>query len=96
MQRPTPEEVTAYARKIGFILDGNAFCDYYESKGWYVGRSPMKVWQAAVRTWKHKTSVFAKESKPVEKPPIDQEKLEAAKKRMQELMEREWLKRQSK
>jgi len=50
--KPTPKEVTEYALSIGYVLDGEAFCDFYESKGWLVGRSPMKSWPAAVRTWK--------------------------------------------
>jgi len=50
--KPTPEQVTEYAQSIGYNLDGEAFCDFYESKGWLVGRSPMKSWPAAVRTWK--------------------------------------------
>ena len=52
MKKPTPQEVTDYALSIGFKLDGGHFCDFYESKGWMVGKSPMKVWKAAVRTWK--------------------------------------------
>jgi len=51
---PKPEEVTAYAKTIGFVLNGGAFCDHYESNGWKVGRVPMTSWKAAVRTWKHK------------------------------------------
>lgn len=27
------------------------FVDFYSSKGWKVGKSPMKDWRAAVRTW---------------------------------------------
>jgi len=50
--KPTPQEVTEYAKSIEYILDGEAFCDFYESKGWVVGKSPMKSWPAAVRTWK--------------------------------------------
>ncbi len=50
--KPKPEDVTAYARSIGFELDGQYFCDRYEANGWKVGRAPMKNWQAAVRTWK--------------------------------------------
>lgn len=46
------EEVTGYAKSIGFLLDGQQFLDYYASKGWVVGHSPMKDWKAAVRTWK--------------------------------------------
>jgi len=50
--KPTPKEVTEYALSIDYTLDGEAFCDFYESKGWMIGRSPMKSWPAAVRTWK--------------------------------------------
>ena len=55
--KPTPEEVTVYAKSIGFNLDGERFYDYYESKGWMIGKSPMKNWQAAVRTWKRNDKV---------------------------------------
>jgi len=27
------------------------FIDYYEAKGWVVGKSPMKDWSSAVRNW---------------------------------------------
>ena len=54
--KPTPQEVTSYARDIGFKLDGQAFCDFYESKGWKVGKTPMKCWRAAVRTWKRSSN----------------------------------------
>ena len=53
-QKPTPQEVSEYAAGIGFRLDGEAFCDFYESKGWKIGQTPMVCWQAAVRTWKRK------------------------------------------
>ena len=51
-RKPTPAEVAAYGRQIGFEIDGEKFVDYYASKGWVVGKSPMKDWRAAVRTWK--------------------------------------------
>ena len=50
--RPKPNEVEEYAQKIGFSLDGNHFCDYYEARGWQLNTGPMKDWKAAVRTWK--------------------------------------------
>lgn len=50
--KPAPQEVADYAKSIGFELDGQKFCDYYESKGWVIGKSPMKDWKACVRTWK--------------------------------------------
>ena len=54
MTKPTPAEVKEYAKTIDFDLDGEGFVDFYQSKGWLVGKSPMKDWQAAVRTWKRK------------------------------------------
>jgi biotin operon repressor len=51
-ERPAPDRVTHYAESIGFRLDGQAFCDFYDSKGWIIGKSAMKDWKAAVRTWK--------------------------------------------
>ena len=51
-QKPTPDEVTAYGLTIDYPIDGNAFFDFYESKGWKIGNGPMKDWKAAVRTWK--------------------------------------------
>lgn len=52
MIEPTPQEVTEYAKSIGFNLNGEKFCAYYESIGWMIGKRPMKSWRGAVRTWK--------------------------------------------
>lgn len=48
---PTPAQVEAYAKARGQTIDAERFCDFYASKGWRVGKSPMKDWQACVRTW---------------------------------------------
>lgn len=40
-----------YSREAGFSVDAQRFVDYYTSKGWTVGKSPMKDWKAAVRCW---------------------------------------------
>lgn len=37
--------------KLKVQAEANSFVDYYESKGWLVGKSPMKNWQAAARRW---------------------------------------------
>ena len=63
--RPKPNEVEEYAQQIGFSLDGNHFCDYYEARGWQLNTGPMKDWKAAVRTWK-RNSKQDKEFKPRE------------------------------
>jgi hypothetical protein len=51
--KPTPAEVTEYAKTIGFRIDGDYFCSFYEARGWKYSRGlPMKNWKAAVVTWK--------------------------------------------
>ncbi len=49
--KPTEEQVAEYIREKGFTFAASAFIDFYESKGWVVGKSPMKDWKAACRTW---------------------------------------------
>ena len=51
---PTLEEVTAYCRERGNKVDPQKFIDFYESKGWMIGKNKMKSWQAAVRTWERR------------------------------------------
>lgn len=48
---PTVDEVRAYCQERGNKVDPQTFVDFYESKGWMVGRNRMKDWKAAVRTW---------------------------------------------
>jgi hypothetical protein len=50
--KPTKEDLLLYAEEIGFQIDPDRFLDYYDSKGWLIGKAPMKDWRAAVRTWK--------------------------------------------
>lgn len=53
--KPTAEEVKAYCAERKNNVDANKFIDFYESKGWLIGKNPMKDWKACVRTWE-KTS----------------------------------------
>lgn len=50
-RKPTVEEIAAYCKEQGYFINEQRFFDYYESKGWLVGKSPMKDWKAAVRNW---------------------------------------------
>ena len=49
--KPTVEEVKAYCEERNNGVDPNDFVNHYDSKGWMIGKSPMKDWRAAVRTW---------------------------------------------
>lgn len=51
---PSAEEVSAYCRERGNSINAQTFVDFYASKGWKVGNSPMKDWKAAVRTWERR------------------------------------------
>ncbi len=46
---PTLEEVATYVRERGSSVDPQGFIDFYASKGWLVGKTPMKDWKAACR-----------------------------------------------
>jgi len=48
---PTADDVRRYAREKGYTIDAERFVNFYESKGWTVGKSPMKDWRASVRNW---------------------------------------------
>lgn len=66
---PTVEQVKEYIDEKGYNIDPERFVDYYSSKGWVVGKSPMKDWKAAVRTWarSQRQEVTAKDTKRQEK-----------------------------
>lgn len=63
-KKPTLEEVEEYCKERGNSVNPQNFIDFYESKGWKVGKSPMKDWKACVRTWE-KNSLQKETSTPV-------------------------------
>jgi len=49
--KPLFKDIDLYCKERKNGVDAQAFCDFYESKGWIVGKVKMKDWKAAVRTW---------------------------------------------
>lgn len=49
--KPSAEEIKAYCLERHNSVDYQRFYDFYEAKGWMVGKNKMKDWKAAVRTW---------------------------------------------
>lgn len=56
--KPSLEEVTEYFKEKKYdgakyleLVMAEKFVNYYESKGWKIGKTPMKDWRAAIRTW---------------------------------------------
>lgn len=59
-QPPQESECIKYALEIELpSIQASAFFDYQTSKGWRVGKSPMKDWKAAMRTWRRNAEQFA-------------------------------------
>ncbi len=52
--KPTIKEIQEYCTERNNSILPNAFYDFYESKGWAVGRNKMKDWRACVRTWENR------------------------------------------
>ena len=50
---PTVGDVKAYCEERGYgnRVDPERFVDFYQAKGWMVGKNKMKDWKAAVRNW---------------------------------------------
>ena len=62
-KKPTLEEVKEYCEERNNGIDAETFINFYESKGWMVGKNKMKDWKACVRTWEksRNTKVFYQE-----------------------------------
>lgn len=54
-KKPTVTEIQTYCNERHNEINAQRFYDFYESKGWKVGNTPMKDWKAAVRTWEQKS-----------------------------------------
>lgn len=55
---PSVEEVKVRAKELGNESEAAAFFDYYESKGWKVGKTPMKNWKSALSGWIRRSAEF--------------------------------------
>lgn len=50
-EKPSVEEVDAYCKERNNGIDAEAFVAFYDSKGWLIGKNPMKSWKSAIITW---------------------------------------------
>ena len=61
---PTLDEVKAYCQERNNNVNAIRFINFYESKGWFVGKNKMKDWKAAVRTWEGDLKINTTDQKP--------------------------------
>ncbi len=85
---PSVEDVRSYCLECNYTaVDPERFVDFYQSKGWKVGKEPMRDWKAAVRNWNRRDESSTPLSK---KPPcgangeLGQAELEAIQQLMRE------------
>jgi hypothetical protein len=62
-QKPTIDELGAYIQERGLDVDPDKFWHFYESKGWVVGKSPMKNWKSAIATWTKSGGLYGDQNK---------------------------------
>ena len=62
-KKPTIQDIDIYCSERQNKIDAFAFYDFYESKGWKVGKNKMKDWRAAVRNWERRNKEKPKISK---------------------------------
>ena len=68
--KPTLLEIEEYCKERNNDVDASNFFDYNESKGWIVGKAPMKDWRAAVRTWeRNNTTNYNRKGTEIPKKP---------------------------
>ena len=53
-QKPTINEIKEYCEERKNKIDPAYFFDYYETKGWKVGKHKMTDWKACIRNWERK------------------------------------------
>lgn len=87
-KKPTVEEVSLYCKERNNGINAEAFVNFYESKGWLVGKTPMKDWKAAVRTWELKRATKEPQILPTwfDKPSENEELTEEERKEFDDLL----------
>ena len=64
--KPTIDEIKTFLNDQEYDTDtdryANRFYNFYESKGWKVGKEKMKDWKAAIRGWLSRDNIKKKET----------------------------------
>jgi hypothetical protein len=53
---PTVKEIKEFCQERENRIDSQKFHDFYQGKGWMIGKNKMKDWKACVRTWERNDS----------------------------------------
>lgn len=59
---PSLSEIKEYCLERKNKIDPESFIDFYNSKGWMIGKNKMKCWKSSIRTWEKKENGPTKKS----------------------------------
>ena len=76
MKKPTIDELKAYIKEKDYPVDAEEWYDFYASKGFKIGKSPMVDWKAAVRTWARRSKNKVEPAKKESRKKLEEEHLE--------------------
>jgi hypothetical protein len=65
--KPTIEEIALYMEEKGMNNVSERFYNFYEAKGWMIGKNSIKNWKACVSTWKDGNLKTATATQPTQK-----------------------------
>lgn len=51
---PTVQQVEEYCKERNNNIDAEYFINYYDAKGWMIGKNKVKDWKACIRTWEQR------------------------------------------
>jgi hypothetical protein len=66
-KKPTIEEIALYMEEKGMNNVSERFYNFYEAKGWMIGKNSIKNWKACVSTWKEGNLKTATATQPTQK-----------------------------
>jgi hypothetical protein len=66
-KKPTIEEIALYMEEKGMNNVSERFYNFYEAKGWMIGKNSIKNWKACVSTWKDGNLKTATATQPTQK-----------------------------
>lgn len=66
-KKPTIDEIALYMEEKGMNNVSERFYNFYEAKGWMIGKNKIKNWKACVSTWKDGNLKTATTPQPTQK-----------------------------
>lgn len=73
---PTLDEIAEYCAEKKYNIDAERFFNYYESKGWMVGKTKMTKWKSALANWVKTEKEKGYNHQPIQIPQPTQEEEE--------------------